>query len=58
MDLMTGKQKRKLNKRTRIAAVRATQDAWIADVMSIEAGTRRERDTLFSLARSIREKAQ
>lgn len=55
---MTGKQKRKLNKRTRIAAVRATQDAWIADVMSIEAGTRRERDTLFSLARSIREKAQ
>jgi hypothetical protein len=47
---MTGKQERKLRKRARIAAAIATQNAWIEDVLWVEAGTRRERDTLFAAA--------
>jgi hypothetical protein len=47
---MTGKQARKLRKRAHIAAVIATQNAWIEDAFFVQAGNRRERDTLFAAA--------
>jgi hypothetical protein len=51
---MNNKQQRKLRRRARIAAIRATQDAWIADVLFVEPATRRERDALFAQARAIK----
>jgi hypothetical protein len=52
---MTGKQAKKLRKRARIAAVIATQNAWISELLWVEAGTRRERDTLFAAAQRAKE---
>ncbi len=47
---MTGKQKHKLAKRAHIAAVIATQEAWIENEFFILPGNRRERDSLFGQA--------
>jgi hypothetical protein len=47
---MTGKQKRKFARRARIAAVRATQDQWIAEYGLGAPTTRRQRDHRFTAA--------
>lgn len=52
---MNKKRQRKLSKRAHIAAVRATQDAWIEGALFVQPGTRRERDALFAQARAAKE---
>lgn len=50
---MTGKQKRALLKRSRIAAARATQDQWIETYGLDKPATRRERDHRFNAAQQL-----
>lgn len=50
---MTNKQKRKLHKRARIAAARATQNAWI-EAYGLDAPTsRRQRDHRFNASQQL-----
>lgn len=52
---MTGKQQRKMRKRMHIAAVIATQDAWIESAFSVGTDDRRMRDRMFASARKQHE---
>lgn len=52
---MTGKQKRKMRKRARIAAAIATQNAWIEEAFCMSTDSRRVRDQLFAAARKYLE---
>ena len=49
------KRLRKLARRTHTAAAIAVQDRWIAETLGLEAGSRRERDSLFTQARAAKD---
>jgi hypothetical protein len=50
---VTKKQQRKLHKRARIAAVRATQDAWIESYGLDKPATRKQRDHRFNASQQL-----
>lgn len=52
---MTGKQKRKLRKRIKLAAITTTQDQWIEEVFGVAVETKRDRARLFGKAKPIME---